>query len=130
MADTEMQKAQATASQAGAELQEKEGKKDLLKSFGGFNAIRGFMPDADNMNPARKAAKDVFLQDKRFKDKREGLKKEIARWLELLDDASIDSATGFADACKKDEEKYTQVLKQGITDALYATQNLERREHR
>ena len=103
MADTEMQKAQATASQAGAELQEKEGKKDLLKSFGGFNAIRGFMPDADNMNPARKAAKDVFLQDKRFKEKREGLKKEISRWLELLADDSIDSATGFADACKKDE---------------------------
>jgi hypothetical protein len=126
MADTEMQKAQATASQAGAELQEKEGKKDLLKSFGGFNAIRGFMPDADNMNPARKAAKDVFLQDKRFKEKREGLKKEISRWLELLADDSIDSATGFADACKKDEEKYTEVLKQGITDALYATQNLER----
>ena len=126
MADTEMQKAQA-AGQASAELQEKEGgKKDLLKAFGGFNAIRGFMPDADNMNPARKAAKDVFLQDKRFKDKREGLKKEIARWIELLSDDSIDSATGFADACKKDEQKYTEVLKQGITDALYATQNLER----
>ena len=128
MADVEMQKAQA-AGQAGAELQEKEGKKDvsqLLKSFGGFNAIRGFMPDADNMNPARKAAKDVFLKDKRFKEKREGLKKEIARWLELLNDDSIESATGFADACKQDEEKYTNVLKQGITDALYATQNLER----
>jgi hypothetical protein len=63
------------------------------------------MPDADNMNPARKAAKDVFLKDKRFKDKREGLKKEITRWLELLNDDSIDTATGFADACKKDEEK-------------------------
>ena len=128
MADVEMQKAQA-AGQAGAELQEKEGKKDvsqLLKAFGGFNAIRGFMPDADNMNPARKAAKQVFLTDKRFKDKREGLKRDIKRWLELLDDASIESATGFADACKQDEEKYTNVLKQGITDALYATQNLER----
>ena len=110
MADVEMQKAQA-AGQAGAELQEKEGKKDLLNSCGGFNAIRGFMPDADNMNPARKAAKDVFLKDKRFKDKRDGLKKEIARWLELLNDDSIESATGFADACKKDEEKYTNVLK-------------------
>ena len=69
MADVELQKAQA-AGEAGAELQEKQGKKDasqLLKAFGGFNAIRGFMPDADNMNPARKAAKDVFLQDKRFK---------------------------------------------------------------
>ena len=128
MADVEMQKAQA-AGQAGAELQEKEGKKDvsqLLKSFGGFNAVRGFMPDADNMNPARKAAKDVFLKDKRFKDKREGLKKEITRWLELLNDDSIESATGYADACKQAEEKFTGVLKQGITDALYATQNLER----
>ena len=128
MADVEMQKAQA-AGQAGAELQEKEGKKDvsqLLKSFGGFNAVRGFMPDADNMNPARKAAKDVFLKDKRFKDKRDGLKKEITRWLELLSDDSIESATGYADACKQAEDKYTSVLKQGITDALYATQNLER----
>ena len=127
MADVEMQKAQA-AGQAGAELQEKEGKKDvsqLLKSFGGFNAVRGFMPDADNMNPARKAAKDVFLKDKRFKDKRDGLKKEISRWLELLSDDSIESATGYADACKQAEDKYTSVLKQGITDALYATQNLE-----
>ena len=128
MADTEMQKAQA-AGQAGAELKEKVEKKDtskLLSAFGGFNAIRGFMPDADNMNPARKAAKDVFLSDKRFKDKREGLKKEITRWIELLDKGDIDSATGFADACKQDEKKYTDLLKQGITDALYATQNLER----
>ena len=126
MADTEMQKAQA-ASQAGAELQEK-GKdvSQLLSAFGGFNAIRGFMPDADNMNPARKAAKDVFLSDKRFKEKREGLKKDIKRWLELLEDTSLETASNFADACKQDEEKYTKVLKQGITDALYATQNLER----
>jgi len=128
MADTELKKAQA-AGQAGAELQEKEGKKDvsqLLKSFGGFNAIRGFMPDADNMNPARKAAKDVFLSDKRFKDKRENLKREISRWLELLDQEGVEGATGYVDECKKEEEKYTGVLKQGITDALYATQNLER----
>ena len=102
-----MQKAQVAA-QAGAELQEK-GKdvSKLLSQFGGFNAVRGFMPDADNMNPARKAAKDVFLKDKRFKDKREGLKREISRWLELLDDASIEGATGYADACKQQEEKYT-----------------------
>ena len=115
MADVELQKAQE-AQQAGAELQEK-GKdvSKLLSQFGGFNAIRGFMPDADNMNPARKAAKDVFLKDKRFKDKRESLKREISRWLELLDQDGIDSATGFADACKKEEEKYTNVLKQGIT---------------
>ena len=53
----------------------------LLSDFGGFNAIRGFMPDADNLNPARKAAKAVFLSDKRFKDKRENLINDIKGWL-------------------------------------------------
>ena len=101
MADTEMKKAQAVE-QAGVELQEK-GKDlgQLLKAFGGFNAIRGFMPDADNMNPARKAAKEVFLKDKRFKDKRAALTREISRWIELLDQTDIKGATGYADACKQ-----------------------------
>lgn len=97
----------------------------LLKSFGGFNAIRGFMPDADNLNPARKAVKAVFLSDKRFKDKRESLANDIKGWLELLDE-DHGAATEFANSCKQKEEKYTQLLEQGITDALFATQNLER----
>ncbi len=120
-------KKNSVAQDAAAGLQErpKEPSK-LLSQFGGFNAIRGFMPDADNMNPTRKAAKDIFLNDKRFKDKRENLKREISRWLELLDQPDLDKATAFADTCKEAEEKYTEVLKQGITDALYATQNLER----
>lgn len=129
MAETEMQK--ATAGQAGVAaegLQEKQGAKDvskLLASFGGFNAVRGFLPDTDNLNPARKAAKAVFLSDKRFADKRAQLAKDLQAWIDLLDEGH-DSATAFADACKAKEDKYTDILKQGITDALYATQNLER----
>lgn len=127
MAETEMQKApqasvevQATAAEAKAQDTSK-----LLASFGGFNAIRGFLPDADNLNPARKAAKNVFLTDKRFADKRETLKNDIKGWLALLDEGH-NTATEFAASCKEKEEKFTGVLKQGITDALYATQNLER----
>ena len=127
MAETEMQKApqasvevQASAAEAKAQDTSK-----LLASFGGFNAIRGFLPDADNLNPARKAAKNVFLTDKRFADKRETLKNDIKGWLALLDE-DHGTATEFAASCKEKEEKYTAVLKQGITDALYATQNLER----
>lgn len=91
MADTELKKATAVE-QAAGELKEKGEKKDvsnLLSAFGGFNAIRGFMPDADNMNPTRKAQKNVFLTDKRFKDKRESLAKEIKGWLALLIKTSI-----------------------------------------
>ncbi len=127
--DTEMQKAKA-AEQVAATAPEvkQEAKKDLsqlLSKFGGFNAIRGFMPDADNLNPARKAAKQVFLSDKRFQDKRESLKEDIKGWLAMLDNDCA-SATEYADACKANEEKYTKVLEQGITDALFATANLER----
>ena len=111
---------QASAAEAKAQDTSK-----LLASFGGFNAIRGFLPDADNLNPARKAAKNVFLTDKRFADKREALKNDIKGWLALLDEGH-GTATEFAASCKEKEEKYTAVLKQGITDALYATQNLER----
>ena len=59
MAETEAKKAIITEQAAGAEVRSEE-KKDtskLLSAFGGFNAVRGFMPDADNLNPAKKAAK-------------------------------------------------------------------------
>lgn len=131
MAETEMQKSNVASQNAAGEAKQAQkpaqGKdlSQLLSAFGGFNAIRGFMPDADNLNPARKAAKAVFLSDKRFKDKRENLINDIKGWLEILDEGH-ESATEFVDACKAKEEKYTKVLSQGVTDALFATANLER----
>ncbi len=125
MADTELKKA-ATGSAAGAEESTAaKSSADLLASYGGFNAVRGFMPDADNLNPAKKAAKAVFLSDNRFKNKREGLIRDIKAWLEILDEG-LESPTDFVDSCKAKEEKFKKVLSQGVTDALFATANLER----
>jgi len=118
--------AQAGAAAQGAEqAAPSKDVSNLLASFGGFSAIRGFMPDADNMNPAHKAAKNVFLTDKRFSDKRAALTNEIKGWLELLDDGG-GTATEMVERCKVKKEKYTKVLKQGITDALYASKDMER----
>ena len=127
MAETEVKKAIITELDAGAEvrLEEKRDTSKLLSAFGGFNAVRGFMPDADNLNPAKKAAKAVFLSDKRFKDKRESLINDIKGWLEILNENHA-SATEFVDACKAKEDKFQGILRQGITDALNATANLER----
>ena len=125
MAELEVKK-QAVAEQAPvASSSENKNTSELLSAFGGFNAVRGFMPDADNLNPAKKAAKAVFLSDKRFKDKREGLINDIKGWLEVLEEGH-ESATEFVEACKAKEEKQEKVLQQGITDALFATANLER----
>ena len=125
MAETEMKKSAAVEQAAGEVRAAAKDTSELLASFGGFNAVRGFLPDADNMNPARKAAKSVFLTDKRFKDKREALAQDLRGWIEILGEG-YGSATEFADACKSKEDKYTAVLKQGITDALFATKDLER----
>lgn len=122
-----MQKAAQAASENNVEVNAAPAKDtaSLLKEFGGFNAVRGFLPDTDNMNPARKAAKNVFLTDKRFEGKRETLKADLKAWIELLGEGH-GTATEFVDACKAKEDKYTNVFKQGITDALYATKDLER----
>ncbi len=127
MAETELQKSAVagTAAEGAKELQASKDTTNLLAAFGGFNAVRGFLPDADNLNPTRKAAKDVFLSDKRFQEKRTALATDLKAWIALLDEGHS-TASEFADACKANEDKYTSVLKQGITDALYATKDIER----
>lgn len=96
----------------------------LLSAFGGFQAVKGFIPEADNMNPAHKAAKNVFLTDKRFKDKREALADELKAWIELLG-KGYTTPSEFVDACNSDVEKYSKLLAQGVSDALYETKELE-----
>ena len=124
--DTELQKAPEAAPAEGQQQQrEVKDISKLLSAFGGFSALRGFLPDIDNMNPARKAAKSVFLEDKRFKDKREAMKTDLQAWLKLLEQG-YSNASEYVDACKANEDKLNAVFKQGVTDALYATENLER----
>lgn len=119
---------QSAAAQNVQDVQEQKIQKrelsDFLASYGGFNAVRGFLPDADNMNPAHKAAKNIFLSDKRFAEKRKDLADSIKGWLELLDQGYT-APSEFVESCKAKEEKGAKVLAQGISDALFATKNLE-----
>ncbi len=127
MAEAELKKS-VNVSQVEEAQVGNQGAKDvskLLSSFGGYAAVRGFLPDADNLNPAKKAAKNVFLSDKRFAEKRKNLAQDIRAWLELLDEKH-ESASEFVNACQEKEDKYNKLLDQGISDALYATANLER----
>lgn len=125
MAETELQK-QIAPEAAGQQAQmEKKDISNLLSKYGGFNAVRSILPDADNMNPARKAQQAIFLNDKRFSSKREALADDLRAWIELLDE-DHDTITEYTESCKAKEEKYQKVLDQGITDALFATKDIER----
>ena len=96
----------------------------LLSNYGGFFAVKGFIPDASDMDSAKKAAKNIFLSEQRFKVKRERLKDELKEWVELLNEEK-NNAVEFADVCKQKEKKYEQLLSQGITTALDSTKELE-----
>lgn len=127
MEDSKLQKVNES-SQTEEQVVVKQQKKevgDLLNNFGGFYAIKGIIPEAEDMNPAKKAVKESFLHDDRKAEKREALAKELRGWLDLLEKGDM-SATEMVAECKKNEEKYQNVLKQGITDAMEASKELEK----
>lgn len=123
MAETKMQQVAAT------EVEQKTavsgvGVESLLEKFGGFAAVKGFIPSAADMNPAKKATKNIFLSEKKFESKRENLANELRGWLEIL---SVDKATPteYASFCKEREQKYHKLLEDNVTTALNATRQLE-----
>ncbi len=127
MEDSKLQKVNEN-NQAEEQLVEKQQRRelgDLLKDYGGFYAIKGIIPDAEDLNPTKKAVRENFLKDERKAEKRKALAKELKGWIELLEQGEM-SATEMVDECKKKEEKYQNVLKQGITDALDASKDLEK----
>ena len=127
MADPQLQKA-AEAQGQQQQQQAPQAAKDvteLLKQFGGFSAVKGAIPAAEDMNPTKKAIKDAFLKDSRKAAKRKALAVELEAWLDILESDKT-SATDLVESCKAQEEKHLKVLTQGITDALDCTKNLER----
>lgn len=128
MSEPKLQEQKVAASQPSAEYKsESKEKKDissLLSKFGGFLAVKSFIPAAEDLNPAKKAARNVFLTENRFKDKRENLAKELEGWIELLDSGKT-TASEYVEECKQKEAKYQQLLNKGITVALDETRKLE-----
>lgn len=123
MAETKMQ--QATAAEVTQQpVASGVNAESLLEKFGGFAAVKGFIPSAADMNPAKKATKNIFLSEKKFESKRENLANELRGWLEIL---SVDKATPteYASFCKEREQKYNKLLEDNVTTALNATRQLE-----
>lgn len=117
-----------SAAVAGSQEQQEQQRKntdDILKKIGGFQAIKGFIPAAEDMNPGKKAVKDTFLKDSRKKAKRKALASELEAWIGLLENEGM-TPTEMAEVCKDKESKTLELLSEGITTALAATQGLER----
>ncbi len=101
----------------------KQGVEKLAK-FGGFDLIESSIEGAANLNPDRKARRNIFLTENQKKDEREALKRALALWAEVLE-----SSSEISDMVHLSEEKAEQcqkVLEKNLAKAVEETKELER----
>lgn len=84
-----------------------------LEKFGGFQLIKGLIKGAENLDPRRKAVKNIFLSDSTYDEARKKVKNELDMWIEILESGGddpmqiIDMCT---EKCQKAEENLSNNL--------------------
>lgn len=96
---------------------------DLLVKFGGFGLIEAVIDGAQNLNPERKARKQIFLTEAHNKDSRKELKDKLALWAAVL--AKSDDIAEVIGHCETEVESANATYKKNVKAALDRTKELE-----
>lgn len=94
-----------------------------LNKMGGFGFVESVVDGIANMNPTRKARKEIFLNDNNKSDERKELLQKINLWVSLLEGS--ESADKMADTCKTKAQQADQNLKKNLKNTLDAVRLLE-----
>ena len=96
---------------------------DKLARVGGVDLLEATVDGLQNLNPERKARKQIFLTGDEKKKEREELKKKIQLWIDVLEESD-----SVADMTTKSTEKLLAAeenLNKNIAAALETTRELE-----
>ncbi|WP_338815845.1 DUF5458 family protein (plasmid) [Bernardetia sp. Wsw4-3y2] len=124
MATAEKKVQQSTST----EVQKGKGKSlesqvDLLAKYGGFDLLEMSIEGSQNLNPSRKARKQIFLNDASKKAEREELKKSLEIWKSVLE--SKDNLTDMVADCEDNYHISQQNLDKNLANAVKETRELE-----
>ena len=95
-----------------------------LDKFGGFQLLKGLIKGVENMDPRRKAIKNVFLNDSAYEDARNRLKNELSLWVEILESGGKDPME-IVDSCKEECQKAERNLSENLFCIHDEIRNLE-----
>lgn len=94
-----------------------------LAKVGGYDFIEAVVDGADNLNPLRKAKKNIFLTDANKKEHRAELKKKMQVWIDLL--TNTDAVPAMVDKCSERADISEKLLKGNLKKVLQNTRELE-----
>ena len=95
-----------------------------LDKFGSFQLLKGLIKGVENMDPRRKAVKNIFLSDSAYTDARKKLKNELALWVSILENEETDPME-IIEGCKAKCEKAEQNLKSNLFNIHEEIKKLE-----
>ena len=113
----------ATSQQRSAQNLPLDNRANPLAKMGGFSFVESVVDGIANMNPERKARKQMFLTDNNKAGEREDLAKKIQLWIELLE--NNDTVDKMVDFCKEKSVNAVQTLKKNLKSTLEQTRELE-----
>lgn len=94
-----------------------------LNKVGGFGFVETVIDGIANMNPTRKARKEIFLNDENKDKERKDLLQKINLWVSLLEGES--SAEKMAESAKNKANTAEHNLKHNLKNALDSVRDLE-----
>ena len=96
---------------------------DKLKEYGGFTFLENIIDGFSNLNPTRKARRNIFLTDEQWASERKVLANRLNVWLDLL--KSGESAEKMRDRAKDKAQSVEELLCKNLHTALNRTRELE-----
>ena len=127
MAEAKLSEQQITGQSAPERQVEKQQTRsiaDSLAQLGGFNAIKSFIPDTENLDIKNKAQRNIFLTEHRFEEKRKKLSADLKKWLDLLAEDK-NTPVEYAESCAQKEKKYKELFSENLSYAVDAIKKLE-----
>ena len=106
-----------------AELQSLDQQLESFIQFGGFDLLEGSIDGVQNLNPERKARKNIFLTESSKKAERDTLKKTLKLWIEALGYA--DNLVDLVNVSVEKADESEKVLKKNLAIAVEESRELE-----